>query len=371
MFSAELYNAIYNYSMLAVVLVTFLIYFQSGSEAGLINTSGYNKLAAWILAIGMIVFIGTRPISGIFVDMGNYAKNYNFVQINGASTYADWLFNYLVEIMAPYFSVNVFFIVCTTLYIIPLTLAAYNRHGNLAFPVLLSLMTSFSFFSYGTNGLRNGIATSLLIAAFSWSNRFIVMLALMLAAIGMHGSALIPIVFFLITLVWSRTWSYGLAWAFTLAFVTITGSRTSEIIMQFLPSGGDDNRLESYIGGIGNDRGGYRLDFILYSIVPIIVSYIFAKKEMRSDQFYKRLLCTYLATNSFWLLVMYAAFSNRFAYLSWFLMPWVIIYPLLPRQTKTNAKDDALRYIILACAICAHFAFTFLMLMYVYANRIA
>jgi hypothetical protein len=371
MFSAELYNAIYNYSMLAIVATTLLIYLQAGAALGIKNVIDFNRIFLWLAMAGMIIFIGTRPVSGVFVDMVSYDRNYELTRYSGLSPYPDWLFNWLVEATAPYFSAKVFFVICAALYTAPLAIAAFRRHGHMAFSVFLMFISSFSFLSYGTNGLRNGIATSLLIGAFAYSDRIIPMALLMVAAAGMHGSSIIPIALFLTTFLWNRVWSYAAAWLAAFIFVSTTGGRSSEIIMQYLPTGGEDNRLESYIGGLGNDKGGYRLDFILYSIIPVLTSYFFANQKVRSDIFYKRLLCTYLSINSFWLLVMYAAFSNRFAYLSWFMMPWVIIYPLLPDKTKLYEREAGFRFVLVSCAMCVHFAFTFFMLMYVYANRLA
>jgi surface polysaccharide O-acyltransferase-like enzyme len=59
--------------------------------------------------------------------------------------------------------------------------------------------------------------------------------------------------------------------------------------------------------------------------------------------------------NAFWILVIRANFSNRFAYLSWFMMALVIIYPLLKKEMIKN------QYKVLAKVMLIYFAFTFLM----------
>jgi hypothetical protein len=41
------------------------------------------------------------------------------------------------------------------------------------------------------------------------------------------------------------------------------------------------------------------------------------------------LATTYVLANSFWVMVIKAAFSNRFAYLSWFLYPVVLAYAVI------------------------------------------
>ena len=49
---------------------------------------------------------------------------------------------------------------------------------------------------------------------------------------------------------------------------------------------------------------------------------------MRLTLFYI-LATTYILANSFWVMVIKAAFSNRFAYLSWFLYPVVLAYAVI------------------------------------------
>ena len=60
--------------------------------------------------------------------------------------------------------------------------------------------------------------------------------------------------------------------------------------------------------------------------------------------------------NAFWIMVIRAEFSNRFAYLSWFLYPIVLAYPLLKLKIwpKTQGNKTA---VIMA----GHLAFTLLM----------
>ena len=74
---------------------------------------------------------------------------------------------------------------------------------------------------------------------------------------------------------------------------------------------------------------GFRWDFLLYGSVPILEGIYFVFKRKYNNQFYCILLSTYILTNAFWVLINEVPFSDRFAYLSWFMMPVVIIYPIL------------------------------------------
>ena len=82
---------------------------------------------------------------------------------------------------------------------------------------------------------------------------------------------------------------------------------------------------------------------------------------------------TYLALNICWLLLMRAAFTNRFAYLSWSLQPWLIVYPFLGGRlvptSLAGRRLDAHRRTVLAGVLLANVGFTYLMMMYVYPSR--
>ena len=102
----------------------------------------------------------------------------------------------------------------------------------------------------------------------------------------------------------------------------------------------------------------FRWDFLLYSSMPIILGAytLFVRKVYNNT--YLILLGTYIYANSFWVLVIRGLFSNRFAYLSWFIYPIVLAYPLfnLPVFKKDHSKKAA--YILLA-----HLGFTISMWM--------
>ena len=68
-----------------------------------------------------------------------------------------------------------------------------------------------------------------------------------------------------------------------------------------------------------------------------------------------RLFNIYLFANAFWILVIRANFSNRFAFLSWFLLALVICYPWLKFYFEKNQHRK------LGMIMLAYFGFTYLM----------
>ena len=71
--------------------------------------------------------------------------------------------------------------------------------------------------------------------------------------------------------------------------------------------------------------------------------------------FYRDLIHLYICINGIWMLCMYAEFTNRIAYLSWFLYPIVIIYPFIHENLGHN------KYKVFGKTILYHLAFTLFM----------
>jgi len=361
MIPAEQYSFIYTHLMLVLVFITLVSYAQGGHK-------GFNRIANIVIPSFLILYIGTRPLSPVFIDMTTYAQSFEVAARGGGVFFSEWLFKTMMDVLSQVTTVEVFFFICALLYVLPIVAGLTHRHGRAGFAATLATITSFSFFAYGVNGIRNGIATSILLAAIAWSDRKIVYLITAFVAYNMHSSVAAPALFFLLTFLNANVILYACLWFLTLLFNAATGG-SAAAYLSGLMSSSDELRM-SYLTQQGEDKGGFRLDFVLYSIVPVIISYLWAKPQIRRDLFYRRILCAYLATNAFWLLVMYAAFSNRFAYLSWFMMPWVIIYPFIPnntnRTTMESKKWDVPKF---AAMLGGQFALTYLFNIIIYPNR--
>ena len=100
---------------------------------------------------------------------------------------------------------------------------------------------------------------------------------------------------------------------------------------------------------------GFRWDFVLYSVMPIYLAYIVIIKREIYDKLYIILINTYIFSNSFWIMVINSLNSNRFAYLSWFMYPIVIAYPLLKLEIWPDQNKKVVQILML------HIGFTFFM----------
>lgn len=369
MFDAALYLPFYYHLLLLITAVTAVVYMQDGSVGGI--ALGYNTTMSWVSVFLFVFIIGTRPVSGLhFVDMANYAMKFEAMAYGNGGEWADIGFDLLTRLCAQATGITGYFVVCAALYFVPVAVATKIVHGRWGFAALLAFAGGLSFFSYSVNGIRNGIATSLLVLAFATRERRIVMLLLMVTAISMHKSTILPAAAFIAAGFYSQPWAYAALWSIAFGASVILREKLSFFVNSFV-SLGDDERLSGYVAnaGLGEDKGGFRLDFVLYSIVPVILSYALSSANMRKDLFYRRLICTYLLANSAWLCLMFAAFSNRFAYLSWFMMPWIVIYPFIQKMDAPMAVERP-RMGLLASGLIVHYLFTYIMVLYVYGRGI-
>ena len=122
---------------------------------------------------------------------------------------------------------------------------------------------------------------------------------------------------------------------------------------------GDDDRISGYltgsnmVGEIVQMSMVFRWDFLAYSAIGVAVGYYFIFRRNFKDEYYHWIYNTFLVTNAFWVLIIRAAYSNRFAQISWFIMPIVLMYPFLKQRFWTNHEK------ILGYAILLFYAFTF------------
>lgn len=343
-----------------------------------------------IIGIFLIIFIGLRPISAIFGDTAVYAIGYNrMVPIYATiDWHQEWLFNVIsVWCRSQGFHVSAFFLIIETGYI-GLMLWAYKRAlpENFWMASLFAL-SAFSFFSYGVNGMRNGLACSMVTLAIVFAAKdknYIVAGVLCFLAMGIHKSTLLPTAAMIAAIFLIKKPKMALFfWLASIPASLVAGGPISNFFMGL----GFDDRATAYMSGENMQYGdfsstGFRWDFLLYSAMPVWMIWhvqktidkkrtemggfcaeedesgvvgagIVADKD--SMRVFNVLSTIYLLTNAFWVIVIKAAFSNRFAYLSWFIYPLVLAYAVI-RLHIWEDQDSKAGWILFA-----HAAFTLFM----------
>lgn len=354
----------YLYPILYLGVVTLLsvyTFFRYESRNGLkeYSNKGFN-VNVILFIISIILFIGLRPLSGqYFVDMGNYASYYSTVlegetfvfDKNTDNIIFDNLFAWWGSARLGYSS---FFLLISAIYFGAAYLGIRKLFPNNQLAAFLVFLAAFSTFSYATNGIKAGAATSLFILAMGYRENLKICIPLVLLSWGFHHSMIMVVAAFVMTLFIKNPKAYFGMWIFCFLMAAAHITTFAQFFSGFTTEHGAEYLLGE--GGSDGTRGGFRIDFIIYSAAPVVVGwYALFKKNLQLSSLYKNLLNLYVCLNAIWMLCMYAEFTNRIAYLSWFIYPIVLIYPFLQEQWGKN------RYKAFSFVMLGHLGFTLFM----------
>ena len=302
--------------------------------------------------------MGLRQVNtSYFGDTYNYAKAYELLQQGvDVKIKSDYLFNYLMKFCSSFMDVHLFFLLIDGLYIVPCFLFSQKYFGRYWFFAMFMFISSFSFWTYGTNGLRNGLATSFFIMGLYFYNKKYSMYFWFVLGYFMHASLVIPIAAFIVSGFYKNPMIYLYIWLLAIPLSLVGGSSLSTLMATL----GFEDRTAGYLTNSDENMSqfsqtGFRWDFLLYSGAAVFAGayFIFIKKI--KDSFYIHIFGIYCIANAFWILVITAAFSNRFAYLSWFLMPAIIAYPIFRYKIWQE------QYKIFGAILFVYFMFTYYM----------
>lgn len=345
---------------LVVILSLILARQPAGNMRGPANAVSERTPLVW-LSLVLTLFLGLRPVSWAFGDTINYARFYNSALSAEIDWSGDWLFYLIMEAFrGAGFSVNVFFLFVETVYIGCTCIAVYRLFPRRPLAAFAFVLAAFSFYSYGVNGIRNGMACALFFLSLSYvkEQKWLLAVLFSYASFSVHKSLLLPVGALVLARYYGNTKVYAAAWGVCIVLSLVVGDFV-EVIFQnagFIDTG----RSMDYLSNSGVDMNqfsqkGFRWDFLLYSMVPIWVGMYFVKKKHYHDKFYQLMLNTYIVSNSFWVLVNRSWLSNRVAFLSWFMYGLVVMYPLLQKEYVQERKKK------LSMALCGNAAFTYVM----------
>ena len=354
MIKAEYYEAVY---LIIVFILTLIV--SSRYSVTYRDERKESPIRSLLLCAFMILFIGLRPVSPVFVDMMGYYLNWEDWDFGKIAFYWDQqslLYDNLRILMSTsQISVDVFILLISIIYFGLMWWSCRRLFPNDTLFAFLVCLAAFSTFSYATNGIKAGSAASIFLLAIAYSDKKVLSFLLALISIGFHHSMIMVVGCYVVVCLINNPKYYFALWVVCLglaaAHVTFFQSLFNSIV---------DEQGQMYLSEQRFGKG-FRLDFIIYSAMPIIVgAYSVFVKKIRSKR-YSLLLSLYLLTNSVWLLCMYAEFTNRIAYLSWFLYPVVLIYPFLKENIGPN------RYITVRNISFFHIAFTMFMVFIFYS----
>lgn len=367
MIAARNYYTIY---LIIVTIITLFVYSKYSKKNGNITYSlnKRKKDGTLLLALLMVLFIGLRPASYIFVDMINYITYYHALYEGNVFVFdkntENLLFdNYLAWVGSMNLGTTFFFVSIAAIYFICTYIACKRMFPKDTLAAYLVFLAAFSTFSYGTNGIKAGAAAAIFLMALSYRKNLKICIPLILLSYGCHHSMIMPIVGLALTLVYKNSKVYFAAWCLCILIALLHITFFQELFAGILSDSGDSGA--NYLSDVNDEWGGrtgFRIDFVIYSAMPILVGYwAVYKKRLQLSKIYTCLLNLYMTLNGTWMLCMYANFTNRIAYLSWFLYPIVLIYPYL------NENWGPRRYKDFSMVMLAHLGFTLFMKFIFYA----
>lgn len=345
---AEYYIFIYLFIIFISFVFVYPLY-ESRSESVIERRPPVPENSTLLFVIFIILFFGLRPISHVFIDMTNYV---DICQFSHPEDYISWKnTNFIYENLMFWlasidFPPTLFYLFIAAIYFSGMYIICKKFFPNHTFATFLVFLSAFSTFSYGTNGIKAGAAASLFLIALACRDRKYLSIFFVILSLGVHHSMQVLVAAFIVTLINNNPKYYFALWIVCL-FLSIA----HVTFFQTLFAGFTDEQGAGYLLQVDSDwnsgrHSGFRFDFVLYSMMPILMGWHATNTKGINNKTYNIILCTYMFANSIWLLCMYASYCNRFAYLSWFLHPLVLIYPMFlpewgPSRYKTFAKVAA------------------------------
>lgn len=334
------YGTVYHFLFLILSWATALYYIGSNSQKLLRSEDNPMQGMALLLTLLLVIFIGLRPDSPFFVDSGSYRETYSvLVQKNAyvpIDFHSEWLWeNYTVFCKTIGLNHHELFFIVSLFYFGGMLIASVLLTRNNLWMSMLFFFTAFSTYSFGVNGIRNGVACSIELLAIAliaidkkyWPLTCVIAFLTM----GIHRSTMLPSAAAIASVFIIKDPKIAIRfWLISIAVSLVAGP----LVTQFFAALGFDDRLDQYTSGgqeqdsISGISAGFRWDFLFYSIWPIVLTWYLTMFRKYKDKTFNVIANTYILCNAFWVMVIRAAFSNRFAYLSWFLYPLVIAYPL-------------------------------------------
>lgn len=324
-----------------------------------------DQVLGMLVAVVIILMIGMRPPIFAYGDTINYAAGFNHMTRHPEMQHLvwskEWLYENITRMCAKTGSIHLYFTIFSILYVVPLWLALrriFSEYNFIPFVVVISM---FTFWSYGVNGMRNGVGASLFILAMTYTENIPLMVTIALLGAGIHNTVYLMIAGALIAWFWNDSRLYVVAWLVCILLSLTFGESIQAWMAGFADTVADDNKLTKYLEDdnlVDYQKLGvfrtFRWDFLAYSALGVAVASYFLYRRLFRDEYYRWIVNIYLICNAFWVLIIRAPYSNRFAQISWFILPIVLIYPFMRERFWVNQER------MLAVGILMFYAFGFI-----------
>ena len=336
MIPVEYYTTVY-YILLCVILVIFLLPKLLAKSLEFNYTFTQKAFSFAILTI-CILFIGLRDPLGAFEYFGDtraYTRTFEKIKYGYKTEFTkDIGFYVYMKLISSFASVKFFYLISAFIYVYLPYLTFKKWFRDYSIFVFIAYVASFSFLPFGINGLRNGLASAIFIFGLSFFDKKWFMFILFALSISFHKGMLLPLFAFFMSYFIQSPKKILLIWLLSIPISYTIGKNIESLAL--LVFGEDtflqDERAQTYFSEESNIEkvaGQFRIDFIIYSAIAVFVGYWAIIKKGFNNILYKKIWSLYLIANAIWILLIYVPYTNRIAYLSWFIMPIVLTAPFV------------------------------------------
>ncbi len=317
----------------------------------------------WAVLIGVFVVTCLANVPIPWYATGADRTSYALSVINASSPFAQFsykgretLFHAYVFFSGKLMGYQSWFYLTAAIYVGNYYWTACRLSKDYAYVLFLMMVCCFQFFGYGQNTIRAGLAGSFIILGLTFLRKPIIMMVLISSGYMIHGSMIVPISAMACAFCFRKTKIYVYVWMATIIISYFWGSGIEQMFQGLT----DDQRTGYLAIDAAKTRYkvGFRWDFLLYSALPVIVGYFYIYKLKFESAFYHFIYNTYLVANAFWILVIRANYTDRFAYLSWFLFPILLFYPLITKQLYRDVREQRSKIFLV---MCIEYGFTYFM----------
>lgn len=334
------YATAYYIFFLLVTWMTVLYYVGSNRQKVLYSEGSPMQGVALLMTLAITFFLGLRPNSPIFGDMGMYRHTYNYyiLEYSPVNLNTEWLWDNLMFFCKSIgFNHFEFFLTVEFGYFFGMLICAFLLMRRNLWIAMLFFCTAFSCYSYGTNGIRNGLSCSIELVGIALlcqgRTKRVGALILMFLAFSIHRSIMLPTTAAIASVYFIKDTKTALRFWIASIFISLAAG---PLVESFFAALGFDDRMSQYSSTNATEQSqsqftqtGFRWDFLFYSMFPVVFTWYLTQRRRFNDSAFNIIANTYILCNAFWIMVIRSSFSNRFAYLSWFIYPIVIAYPLL------------------------------------------
>lgn len=304
-----------------LTLLSLLNYSKNKSSIKLI------EFIVFFFAVFTFIYIGGRN-SNIGTDTLRYEKAFSFYQdAREFIIRKDAFYDFLSFVFAKVLGFQQLLIFCAFIYIFGAYYGLRKIFGqNFYLPFIVFLISPY-FFTSGINVMRSGVAASLFLVGLGTyynTRNYLKTFSWFFVSVLFHISMFVPLLFFILTRYVKNTKLIFIGWLLSI-LVGILDINVVRVIVESL--GIFEDRVGDYV--VNEGERNFWTNFAIFGAVPVLFATYNVLVLKYKDEFYTWLLNGYMLIHMPYIMLLNSEYALRLGYLAEFMMPIVLLFPLL------------------------------------------